>query len=88
MFTMKKIHQTYISFDIFDTLIKRSVAQPSDIFRMMEQYSEHHDILIPAHFAQLRMDAERAAADNLKRSFTLSEIYQELRSRLIKISMN
>ena len=35
---MYKIPATpFISFDIFDTLIKRSVAEPTDLFRLMEE---------------------------------------------------
>lgn len=63
-----------ISFDIFDTLIKRSVAKPSDLFSLME--SSGGDV--PQGFARLRRDAERRAAAKKQSPVTLYEIYEEL----------
>lgn len=79
---MQEIQQTHVSFDIFDTLIKRSVAQPSDIFRLMEQYGKCQGTVVPAHFAELRMNAERIAAAKLKKPVTLSDIYRELERQI------
>lgn len=70
-------HQ-YISFDIFDTVIRRSVARPSDIFRLME--SAGGESL--AGFAQMRMAAEARCREKMGRPIKLWEIYDELRANL------
>ncbi len=75
---MQKIKQTYVSFDVFDTLIKRSVARPTDIFRMMEHCCGD----VPAGFAELRIVAERAAAAKSRTPVTIADIYAELGSQL------
>lgn len=74
---MKEIGSTvlsyeYVSFDVFDTLIKRSVAQPSDLFRLLEVQYEKID------FAYERMQAERIVLERLKRPVTLAEIYAQM----------
>lgn len=69
------IKQKYVSFDIFDTLLRRSAAQPTDIFRLMEQNEPD----VPKHFAAQRIAAERAASVRLGVKTTLDDIYAELR---------
>lgn len=73
----------YVSFDVFDTLIKRAVYEPTDIFRLMAERPE-----VKAHFANgesfydKRILAEQTAREKLnqeKCSFedvTLEEIYE------------
>lgn len=69
----------YISFDVFDTLIKRSVAVPSDIFRLMEQWCIRRGLA--PNFLKKRMQAN---LDSEKKvggcPVSLAEIYNELKS--------
>lgn len=65
-----------VSFDVFDTLIHRSVAKPSDLFRLMEAQGAP----VPPGFTRQRLAAERAAASRWKRPVSLSEIYDELKN--------
>lgn len=61
-----------VSFDVFDTLIKRSVAKPTDIFSLVEVASALDG------FAQKRQNAQREAEEKLNRPETLDEIYDAL----------
>lgn len=67
-----------VSFDIFDTLIKRNVPTPQDVFKLLEQQYRHHfnkDICI----YKLRSKAEaRAVQLNGHRDVGLSEIYEAI----------
>lgn len=62
-----------ISFDIFDTLLKRNVSKPTDVFKYMEtKYSK-------VGFAQTRINAEKKARNqNETGEITLEEIYKEM----------
>ncbi|MBE7538301.1 MAG: hypothetical protein HS122_07805 [Opitutaceae bacterium] len=58
------------SFDLFDTLLVRPLADPHDVFRLVER-----DLAAPG-WALARIQAERAArADKLSREVNLDEIY-------------
>lgn len=64
-----------ISFDIFDTLLFRAVAEPTDVFVLLEAQNNIFD------FAQLRKDAESEARENCEilkdsRDVTINEIYE------------
>ena len=66
----------YISFDIFDTLIKRNVRYPAEIFeRVEENYNrKNHDRI--KDFKKHRMDAEKAAREgNGDKEISLNQIY-------------
>lgn len=68
-----------ISFDIFDTLIKRSVAKPSDLFYLMEQHFMHKDIGEAAvGFTEKRIKAEELAYQKYGVLPNLKMIYEEL----------
>ena len=73
-----------ISFDIFDTLLKRDVYKPKDLFELIEQgycsnLSLKSDLSVLQGFAEKRILAERSARDLVKnREATLDEIYQNL----------
>lgn len=68
----------YVSFDIFDTLIKRSVAKPTDLFRLIEiNYDQIRRC--KSGFEQKRIIAEQNARRELNRPITLEEIYEKLR---------
>lgn len=51
----------YVSFDIFDTLVKRNLENPIDVFKLMEHK-------LGSGFANQRIEAEKKARENLKKS--------------------
>lgn len=68
----------YISFDLFDTLIKRDCWQPTELFRLFEKNinEKYH---INSHFAEKRIQAEKVARKAAKtEEVTLEEIYNYL----------
>lgn len=61
----------YVSFDIFDTLIKRNVKNPENVFDIIEQKNVLKD------FKKKRLQAQKKAIQNTKREeITLNEIYK------------
>lgn len=61
-----------VSFDLFDTLLKRKMTDPEDVFRYIESYYN-----IP-HFLEKRINAERLARKKSDAcEVTLQEIYDE-----------
>lgn len=70
----------YVSFDVFDTLIRRSVAIPSDIFRLIEKYVDKAWPGVPQGFANKRMQAERLCREKIGKPTTLEGIYDVLSS--------
>lgn len=63
----------YVSFDVFDTLLKRQVVRPEDVFTLMEK--ELHE----SGFAAARIRAERLVRHlHPEREVTLAEIYAQL----------
>lgn len=58
----------YVSFDIFDTLIKRDVKKPTDIFSIIEHNYKIYD------FYKRRIEAEKIARKG-KVDTTIDEIY-------------
>lgn len=67
-----------ISFDVFDTLIERTLIDPKDVFLLMENDLRVKSIC--CNFAMLRMQAERQARVLLqfKEEITLKDIYKQL----------
>lgn len=66
---IKKINKKeYVSFDIFDTLIKRDVKKPTEVFDIIEQNYEIYD------FYKRRIEAEKRARKG-KVDTTIDEIY-------------
>lgn len=62
-----------VSFDIFDTLLKRNVDNPTDVFALVEHKTKIMD------FQKKRIEAERRAREITKdREVTLIEIYEQL----------
>lgn len=65
-----------VTFDIFDTLIKRDVLRPTDVFEIVQmiykkRYQENID------FRHIRIEAEKIARENSKYDeVTLDEIYE------------
>jgi len=74
----------YVSFDIFDTLIKRSVAKPSDVFlTVARRYGHLHQCDFDAEtFKTVRTNAGKDASLEAKKKGheerTLQEIYQQM----------
>lgn len=66
-----------VSFDIFDTLIKRSVAMPSDLFSIMEERCLR--MLAHPGFAEKRKSAEQRANDKTGGFASINDIYDELK---------
>lgn len=63
----------YVSFDIFDTLLKRDVPRPTDVFKVIEE-----EYPVP-NFYNKRISAEKTARLKTPSSeVTLSEIYEDL----------
>jgi len=63
----------YISFDVFDTLLKRNVLNPKDVFVLME-YQLNYKY---PNFSKRRVEAERQARQlSSREEITLAEIYQ------------
>lgn len=66
---------TYVSFDMFDTLIKRDCFRPSEIFSFVEKridqtYHRH------SSFSKLRIEAEKKARKNIQNEeVTIEQIY-------------
>lgn len=69
-----------VSFDIFDTLVKRMVQEPSDVFSLVEEkFNSAADELRIKNFKQMRTEAEMVARkEATKDEVTLAEIYNVL----------
>lgn len=84
MYNIKKIKSTideyeYISFDIFDTLIKRNLKQPIDLFLLVEKYYNKQSKISLSNFVYLRIEAEKQARENEKNNEpSLDDIYANL----------
>ena len=86
---------SYISFDVFDTLIFRTVYQPSDIFKIVQnKFEDFYDLKIPS-FDKNRIVAEKKTRIlNNPREITLDEIYDkieyksEVRNKLKELEVN
>lgn len=61
-----------VSFDIFDTLLKRNVNKPTDVFRYMEKKYNKEG------FFHERIEAEKRARAKTKAEVTLKDIYEEM----------
>ena len=73
------------SFDIFDTLITRTVASPGDVFKLLALEDKAAKITqVPVDsFVQLRISAERVANDKAPgNQAKLTEIYAEIGQKL------
>lgn len=65
-----------VSFDVFDTLVKRDVAEPKDVFTYLEGLIEKDEAICFRDFVGQRISAERKARESAPdREVTLSEIY-------------
>lgn len=68
-----------VSFDVFDTVVKRDVAEPKDVFALIESRLREGTEPCVEHFYAQRVEAERAARQtNHGREVTLEEIYRQI----------
>ena len=66
-----------ISFDIFDTLIKRNVKHPEDIFSLVEIVFNNREKEKIQNFKEVRIKAYYEAAQKNK-NCNLDDIYKEI----------
>ena len=79
---LKKIEKyDAVCFDIYDTLIKRNIKKPTDVFDLIEQeYNKNFEISIK-NFKQLRINAEKDARKNcVDEEITIDYIYDNLKA--------
>jgi hypothetical protein len=62
--------QLHISFDIFDTLVHRTVYKPTSVFALIERQLQTHDLtktypFLGKVFASTRIEAEKTARKSL-----------------------
>ena len=70
---------TIVSFDVFDTVVKREVAEPKDVFALIEARLRDKPNISVEHFYELRVEAERIARKaNRGREVTLEDIYKQI----------
>lgn len=68
-----------VSFDIFDTLLKRDVFFPADVFKLVEKKYENSSQLKRSNFSEKRQIAEKKAKEiSQYDEITLDEIYAEI----------
>ncbi|MCR5196823.1 MAG: hypothetical protein K6D38_10910 [Pseudobutyrivibrio sp.] len=79
LLTMKLGTYDVISFDIFDTLITRSIAEPDDVFKLIEKeiYESYGKTV---DFLGIRKEAERVATEKYGPMTTIDKIYVEVSS--------
>lgn len=89
MFDCEAIHQDqlykklmqfeFISFDIFDTLVKRDVASPDDIFVLVQKkYNLRTEKQIEGFWQERKKAEKQARVKSKEKEITLDEIYEQL----------
>lgn len=63
-----------ISFDVFDTLIMRTILFPRDVFELIQNRAESNGVYVP-DFKEIRREAERRLSDKVP---NLDQIYNEI----------
>ncbi len=75
----------YISFDLFDTLIKRDLFRPTDLFVMLDDYfNKHTNNRNYLYFSQMRINAENECRSELKfptEEVTINDIYNKIKKK-------
>jgi predicted HAD superfamily hydrolase len=71
--------QPIASFDVFDTVLTRTVCPPSSVFLLVGARLREEGLITssPESFGRARLQAEHVASSNRRRHARLSEIYQE-----------
>lgn len=71
--------KTVVSFDVFDTVVKRDVADPKDVFSLIEARLRDKTSFCVEHFHDVRVKAEQIARQvNHEKEVTLEEIYKQI----------
>lgn len=73
-----KMKYEYISFDIFDTLIRRLVYHPHQVFSLMQSYAKINSIYLPDDFKDIRVKAEQKA-NKEKLYIDIYDIYDNIK---------
>lgn len=69
-----------ITFDVFDTLIKRPTEVPADVYKFLERSALDITHGIAEDFARVRLNAEVSTRESsLQGEITLSEIYENIK---------
>lgn len=86
-----------VSFDIFDTLVLRSVKEPKDVFDIVENIYNSRERVCISHFKERRVKAEALARKTTaKEEITLNDIYiqeplsvfdSQIRSKLMTLEI-
>lgn len=76
LFLKKLLKYDIISFDIFDTLITRTIYDPDNIFQLMQEKIK--DIKLKDTIFNMRKNAEKSAMEKLHKDVNIDEIYFEL----------
>jgi HAD superfamily hydrolase (TIGR01549 family) len=72
---------TAVTFDVFDTLIKRPTEVPADVYKFLERRALEITQGITEDFARVRLNAEVGTRESSKQGeITLSEIYAGIQS--------
>ena len=58
-----------------NTLVKRCVTNPHDVFDLVDRYCKKNEIPVPDDFKDKRITAERMVNQKNKRPSTIREIY-------------
>lgn len=73
----KKIDKAnIISFDVFDTLIRRAVNRPADIMDIVEKYYNNTSIEKIENFRKIRFDSEKEIRIETSKEITIEQIYE------------
>lgn len=69
----------FITFDIFDTLLKRDVPEPTNVFDLAAFWYQQETGTCLKEFVRIRREAERKAREcSAKQEVTLKEIYRQM----------
>ena len=68
----------YVSFDIFDTIIKRNISKPTDLFQIAFNLSYFENEDIRQKFIKDRIQCEKELWNKDNKNFTFNSIYDLL----------
>lgn len=71
-----------VSFDIFDTLIRRIVSRPKDIAYMIQEIFNKNNNEPISNFHKIRINSEMLARQHSEKEITIDDIYNEIQKQL------